>query len=333
MTAFIIRRLLFGIVLVFLASVLSFTILKLSPGQAVTGDFDPRLSKEYRDQQMRSMGLDRHPVRQYLDWLGVTVPVNSETRAGLLQGNLGQSFQYKQPVSKIVGSRIGATLTLNFAALLFTWLIAIPLGIYAAVHHHRWADKILSTVSFAGMSLPGFFLALLLLWIFASKFRFLPSGGLRDPVNHDAFTTWGKLLDYAHHLIVPVVVLAFGALAELQRISRGNMLEVLRMQYITTARAKGLSERKVVYKHALRNAVNPLVTILGFEFAALFGGAALMEIIINYPGMGMLLLESLRAKDQPLVMSLFLIGSVMLVVGNLLSEILLAMVDPRVTYA
>ena len=143
----------------------------------------------------------------------------------------------------------------------------------------------------------------------------------------------GKLLDYAHHLIVPVVVLAFGALAELQRISRGNMLEVLRMQYVTTARAKGLSEKKVIYKHALRNAVNPLVTILGFEFAALFGGAALMEIIINYPGMGVLLLEALRGKDQPLVLSLFLIGSVMLVIGNLLSEILLAIVDPRVSYA
>ena len=134
-------------------------------------------------------------------------------------------------------------------------------------------------------------------------------------------------------LILPVTVLAFGALAELQRITRGNMLETLRLQYVTTARAKGLSETKVIYKHALRNAVNPLITILGFEFAALFGGAALMEIVINYPGMGVLLLEGLRSKDQPLVMSLFLVASVMLVLGNLFAELLLALVDPRVSYA
>jgi peptide/nickel transport system permease protein len=333
MTAFIIRRLIFSVVLIFLSSVASFAILKASPGTAVSADFDPRLSKEYRDQQLRLLGLDRHPVRQYLDWLGITPPAGRDRPRGLLQGYLGDSIAYKQPVSKVIRSRIGATLTLNLCALVFTWMVAIPLGIYAAVKQYKWPDKLLSTTSFAGMSMPGFFLALLLLWIFASHYRLLPSGGLRDPVNHDLMTPTGKLLDYAHHLIVPVVVLAFGALAELQRISRGNMLEVLRMQYVTTARAKGLSERKVIYKHALRNAVNPLVTILGFEFAALFGGAALMEIIINYPGMGVLLLEALRAKDQPLVLSLFLIGSIMLVIGNLLAEILLAFVDPRVSYA
>jgi peptide/nickel transport system permease protein len=333
MRAFIIRRLIFGVVLIFLSSIVSFAILKASPGTAVTGDFDPRLSKEYREQQMRLAGLDRPIVRQYLDWLGVTDAPGGDKPHGLLQGFLGNSLMYKQPVSKVIGSRVAATLSLNLAAMLFTWLIAIPLGTWAAVKQYKWPDKVLSAISFAGMSMPGFFLALLMLWIFASHFRLLPPGGLRDPIYHDRLGTWGKLLDYAHHLIVPVVVLAFGALAELQRISRGNMLEVLRMQYVTTARSKGLSETKVIYKHALRNAVNPLVTILGFEFAALFGGAALMEIIINYPGMGVLLLEALRSKDQALVMSLFLIGSIMLVIGNLLAEILLAVVDPRVSYA
>jgi peptide/nickel transport system permease protein len=333
MTAFIIRRLIFGVVLIFLSSVASFAILKASPGTAVTADFDPRLSKEYREQQIRLLGLYRHPVRQYLDWIGITPPYGRETPRGLFQGYLGDSIMYKQPVSKVIGTRVGATLTLNLCALFFTWMVAIPLGIWAAVKQYKWPDKLLSTVSFAGMSMPSFFLALLILWIFASHFKLLPPGGLRDPINHDSLSFGGKLLDYAHHLIVPVVVLAFAALAELQRITRGNMLEVLRLQYVTTARAKGLSEKKVIYKHALRNAVNPLVTILGFEFAALFGGAALMELIINYPGMGVLLLDALRAKDQPLVLSLFLIGSVMLVIGNLLSEILLALVDPRVSYA
>jgi peptide/nickel transport system permease protein len=336
MTTYVIRRLLFGVVLILLSSIVSFTILKASPGSAVTADFDPRLSKAYRDQQMRLLGLDRHPVRQYLDWLGVSWLFSQkdreENRTGLLQGNLGQSFQYKQPVSKLIAARLPATLALNVFALTFTWLVALPLGIYAAVKQYKWPDKVLSTFSFMGMSMPGFFLALVLLWIFASKLQWLPAGGLRD-LDHDTYSPVGKLLDYGRHLIVPVVVLAFGALAELQRISRGNMLETLRLQYVTTARAKGLSEKKVVYKHALRNAVNPLVTILGFEFAALFGGAALLEIVINYPGMGVLLLEALRSKDQPVVMSLFLIGSVMLVLGNLLSELLLAIVDPRVSYA
>lgn len=336
MTTYVVRRLLFGVVLIFLSSIVSFTILKASPGTAVSGDFDPRLSRAYREQQMRSFGLDRHPVRQYLDWLGVSwffsPKDRDDKRAGLLQGNLGQSIQYKQPVATLIAARLPATLSLNLFALIFTWLVALPLGIYAAVKQYKWPDKILSTFSFMGMSMPGFFLALVLLWIFASKLQWLPAGGLRD-LNHDRYSTFGKLLDFGRHLIVPVVVLAFGALAELQRISRGNMLETLRLQYITTARAKGLSEKKVIYKHALRNAVNPLVTILGFEFAALFGGAALLEIVINFPGMGVLLLEALRSKDQPVVMSLFLIGSVMLVLGNLVSELLLAVVDPRVSYA
>jgi peptide/nickel transport system permease protein len=333
MKAYIIRRLSFGLALIFLSSIVSFTILKSSPGTSVTSDFDPRLSKEYRDQQMRLLGLDRHPVRQYLDWLGVSHLFNPNDRPGLLQGNLGMSFQYKQPVTTLISSRLPATLVLNIAAIVFTWGIAIPLGIYAAVKQYKWPDKLLSTISFMGMSLPGFFLALVLLWLFASRAHLLPPGGLRDPLNHDNLSYWGRMLDYAHHLLLPVTVLAFGALAELQRITRGNMLETLRMQYVTTARAKGLPENKVVYKHALRNAVNPLITILGFEFASLFGGAALLEIVINYPGMGVLLLEGLRSKDQPLVMSLFLIGSIMLVLGNLLAEILLAFVDPRVSYA
>jgi peptide/nickel transport system permease protein len=333
MTAFIIRRLIFGVALIFFASILSFAILKASPGTAVSSDFDPRLSAEYKAQQKRLLGLDRTPVRQYLDWLGLTPAPSSDKRHGLFQGYLGDSIQYKQPVSTLIAKRVGATLSLNLAALVFTWLVAIPLGIYASMKQHKWPDKVISLVSFAGMSMPGFFLALLLLWVFASHFHWLPPGGLRDPLRHDQMSLAGQIGDYARHLIVPVVVLAFGALAELQRICRGNMLEVLRMQYVTTARAKGLSENRVIYKHALRNAVNPLVTILGFEFAALFGGAALMEIIINYPGMGVLLLEALRSKDQPLVLSLFLIGSVMLVLGNLLAEILLAFVDPRVSYA
>jgi len=321
MKQYILRRLLFGVVLIFLASLVSFSILRASPGQVgATALDDPRLSQAYIDAQKRMYGLDKSPTSQYLHWM-----------AGLFRGDLGMSIMYNQPVTKVIGSRIGATLTLNFLTLFITWAVAIPLGIYAAVYQYRLPDKLISLLGFIGMSMPSFFLALVLLWLFASKVQWLPPGGLTD-LNHSSYSTGMQMLDYAKHLIVPVVVLTFGALASLQRVMRGNMLETLRLQYVTTARAKGLSERRVIYKHALRNAINPLITLLGFEFAALFGGAALMEIVINFPGMGMLLLDALRAKDQFLVMSLLLIGSILLVLGNLFAEILLAWVDPRVSY-
>jgi peptide/nickel transport system permease protein len=332
MRAYLIRRLIFAVVLVFLSTVLSFTILKASPGSAGGATFlDPRLSREYIEAQKRLFGLDRHPVRQYLDWLGVSHLADRTQAKGLLQGDLGLSFMYKQPAAEVIRPRLVRTLWLNIITLLFTWLVAIPMGVWAAVKQYRWPDKVLSVISFTGMSLPGFFMALVLLWIFCSHLHWLPPGGLSG-IDHDQMSTWGKLKDYVWHLVVPVGVLTFGALAGLQRIMRGNMLEILREQYVTTARAKGLPENRVIYKHALRNAINPLITILGFEFAGLFGGAALLENVINYPGMGQLILEALRAKDQTLVMATFLIGSVMLVIGNLLAEILLAWVDPRVSY-
>jgi peptide/nickel transport system permease protein len=332
MRAYIIRRLFFASILVWISTVISFGILKASPGKAVALDINPRLSREYLEAQERLFGLNRRPVAQYLSWLGVLRLFKSEERPGLLQGDLGLSIKYNQPVSRVIASRLPATLYLNLITIVFTWAIAIPLGIWAAVRQYKWPDRILSAMSFAGMSMPSFFMALLLLWIFCSRLGWLPPGGLKS-LDHDQMSFAGRMMDYFVHLIVPVVVLTFGALAGLQRVTRANMLEVLREQYVTTARAKGLDEKKVLYKHALRNAINPLVTLLGFEFAGLFAGAALLENVINYPGMGQLILEALRAKDQSLVMSTFLIGSIMLVLGNLLAEILLAFVDPRVSYA
>jgi len=331
MRSYIIRRCLFAVVLVFVATIISFTILKMSPGKAGAEDINPRLSKKYIEEQERIFGLNRSPVSQYLSWLGVMHLIGKDDRGGLIQGDLGLSLKYKQPVAKVIGPRLVATLMLNIVTLVFTWSVAIPLGIWAAVKQYKLPDKLLSLFSFTGMSLPGFFLALIMLWIFASHLQWLPSGGLVS-LDHDKMRLVPAMQDYLRHLIVPVVVLTFGALASLQRYARGNMLEVLREQYVITARAKGLSETCVIYKHALRNAINPLVTMLGFEFAGLFGGAALLENVINYPGMGQLILEALRAKDQSMVMSTFLIGSIMLVIGNLLAEILLAAVDPRVSY-
>jgi peptide/nickel transport system permease protein len=332
MTAYLIRRLLFGAALIFFSTIVSFTIIHASPGSSIVTD-DPTVSQQYIEQLRHMYGKDDPGWKQYCNWLGLSHLFSAKAGPGILQGSLGRSIRYAQPVATILPSRIKATLVLNIVTLLLSWMLAIPLGTYAAARQYRLPDKTATLFSFVGMSLPGFFLALLLLWLFASRVQWLPPGGFRDPLNHDLMSPTGRFLDYLRHLIIPVTVLTFGALAGLQRIARANMVETLGMQYITTARAKGVSEPLVIFKHALRNAVNPLVTLLGFEFAALFGGAALLENVVNFDGMGKLLLDALYNNDTELIMAVFLIGSIMLVLGNLVGEILLAWVDPRISHA
>ena len=322
MTSFIIRRLLIGLFLLWGASLMGFTIMKAAPGDYFDKlKMDTRVSKEYIELMRTEYRLDDHVLVQYGAWLSKFVRLD-----------FGYSFEYKLPASKVIGDRLLNTLIMNVFAILFTWSIAIPIGIYAAVHQYKIGDKILSALAFVGMSLPSFFSALLLLYVFSAVLGWLPSGGLRS-LDHDQLSIGGKIADYAQHLAIPVGVLTFMALAGLQRITRGNMLEVLRQQYIITARAKGVSERRVIYKHALRNAINPLITIFGYQFAAMLSGAALLEIIINYPGLGSLMLSAIRSQDQFLVMGGFMMGAIMLLVGNLLAEILLAVVDPRISYS
>ena len=211
-----------------------------------------------------------------------------------------------------------------------TWGAAIPLGIWAALRRNQWIDRTLSVFSFAAFSTPGFFLAVLVLYA-ASRWGVLPLGGMHSP-GYDDMSIVGKIRDTALHLVIPASVLSLSAMASLQRIMRGNMLGVLRQQYILAARAKGLPERVVIYRHALRNAFNPLVTLLGYEFAALLSGAALIEIVCSWPGLGSLLLTAVRAKDVYLVMSSTLLAGVLLIIGNVLSDILLTWVDPRIRY-
>ncbi len=322
MTSFILRRLLIGLLMLWAASLMGFCIMKSAPGDYFDRlKMDPRISQEYIQQLRHQYRLDENVLIQYIAWLKQFVRLD-----------FGYSFEFKLPVSRVIGDRLVNTLMLNIIAVILTWMVAIPIGIYAAVRQYSLGDKIISALSFVGMSLPGFFSALLLLYVFSAVLGWLPSGGLKS-LDHDQLSTTGQILDYARHLIIPAIVLSLTALAELQRITRGNMLEVLRQQYIITARAKGLSERKVIYKHALRNAINPLVTIFGYEFAALFSGAALLEIIINYPGLGSLMLQAIRSQDQFLVMGGFMMGAIMLLVGNLVAEILLAIVDPRISYS
>ena len=242
-------------------------------------------------------------------------------------GDMGYCTTGERVVDKLM-ERIPNTLLLTSFVIFFTWAVGIPLGIVAALHWRKPIDRILTLFSSIGMAIPSFFFALLLL-IFAVKTGWFPTGGLTS-YNHSEMNLGGKILDILHHLVLPVTVLFTISLSGLQRQMRGNLLDVLQSDYVKFARAKGLSENKVVYKHALRNAINPMVTLLGFEFASLLSGAALTEYVFQYPGLGRLILEAVMKSDINLVMASLMIGTIMLVLGNLLADILLKIVDPRV---
>lgn len=321
MTAYITRRLLILLPLLVVMSFVAFMFIQLAPGDYfATLRMNPQISDETIARLQAQYHMDEPALVQYAFWL-----------RNLLKLDLGYSISQKQPVTSVIGSRLFNTLLLSVSAILLTWLVAIPIGIYCAVHQYSLSDKFFSGLAFVGMSLPGFFLALLMLYFLGSEVGLLPIGGLKSS-NYDQLSSLEKVVDVLSHLMIPTTVLAIGGLASLQRIMRGNMLEVLRMQYITTARAKGLPENSVIYKHALRNAINPMVTIFGFELSTLLSGAALLEIVCGYPGLGQVMLEAVRSQDIFLVMGTMLIGGLLLVLGNLVADVLLAIVDPQVSY-
>ena len=320
----LLRRLLVSIPQLLLMSFITFLFIDLAPGDILAQyRFDPRISEETVREVEAKYRFDRPVIVQYGHWL---------LRA--LRGDLGYSFSRQADVSSVIVDRLFNTFILSFVSVLITWLVAVPLGIYAAVKQYSWGDRIMSVISYLGMSLPTFFVALLLmLFVYLGRdlplISMIPTSGMVS-ASHEQLSFFGKLADRALHMVIPVTVLTITALAGLQRISRGNMLEELRKQYVVTARAKGLPENRVVYRHALRNAINPLITLFGFEFSALLSGAALLEIIMNWPGLGSLMLSAVQTQDTFLVMGSLLLGGLMLIIGNLLADILLVIIDPRV---
>jgi len=320
MLRYVIKRILISIPLLFAMSLMTFVLMQVTPGNFFdTLKLDPQISSETIARYEKLYYLDKPLFEQYFQWI-----------KNLLKLNLGYSFFYNCPVYKIIASRLFNTFVLSLSSLILTWCLAIPLGIWAAVRRNRFIDRILSMSSFVGLSIPSFFLAMLLLY-FASRTGILPLGGMRS-VNYENFSALGKFVDLLRHLEIPSIVISLASIASLQRVMRGNMLEVLRQQYILSARAKGLPENRVVYRHALRNAINPLITIFGYHFSSLLSGAALIEIICNWPGIGTVMLTAVRPKDVYLVMASMLMGGVLLLLGNLLSDCLLAWVDPRIRY-
>ncbi|HAV42729.1 TPA: ABC transporter substrate-binding protein [bacterium] len=320
MTSYIFRRLLLSIPMLIGMSFVTFMFIQLAPGDYFDSmKSNPLISEETIERYKAQYHLDRHPLIQYGCWL-----------KSLLGGDLGYSFTWMIPVWDVIKGRLFNTLILSVSSILFAWLIALPIGIYAAVHQYSWRDRFFSFLSFIGMSIPNFFFALLLLYL-ASITGILPLGGMRS-INYPSLTPFGKIWDLLRHLVIPTIVIGTSSVASLQRLMRGNMLEVLRSQYITMARAKGLPENRIIYWHAARNAINPMVTIFGYELSGLLSGAALTENICNWPGLGSLMLEAVRAQDLFLVMGSMLMGGVLLIAGNLVADILLVWVDPRIRY-
>jgi peptide/nickel transport system permease protein len=324
---YILKRSIQAIITLFLASILCFAIIQLSPGNFLdTLKQNPKITPQRIQELKDQFGLSDNKdfaslTNQYFKWLWQA-----------LQGNLNFSMLYFQPVSLLIGQRIRATLELAIASIIVTWAVAIPLGIIGAVNQNKFIDKFLRVLSYTAQGFPSFVTSLSLLIVAQICSPLLPVGG-RTSINHEELSWFGQLVDILWHMILPTIALTITGFAGLQRITRGELLDVLRQDYIQTARAKGLSENRVIYVHALRNAINPLVTLLGFEFASLLSGAFIAEFFFNWPGLGKLILTAVTAKDLYLVMGSLMIGAIMLIVGNLLADLLLKFVDPRIKLA
>jgi len=314
---YILKRILQTIPLLILVSLISFFIIRLSPVDPLAElKLNPSISKETLQKETKRLGLDKPIYVQYFLWAKAFV-----------RGDLGVCSTGESVAAKLK-ERIPNTLLLTVLVIFLTWAVGVPLGILAAIKWKTPFDRMLTVLTSIGMAIPSFFFAILLL-IFAVKTGWFPVGGLTS-YNFNDMNLFGKTMNITHHLILPITVLFTISLAGLQRQMRANLLDVLESDYVKFARAKGLSEFKVLYKHALRNAINPMITLLGFEFASLLSGAALTEYVFQYPGLGRLILEAVLKSDINLVMASLMMGAVMLILGNLLADILLIITDPRI---
>ncbi len=296
----------------------SFVVIKLAPGDYLTQlELNPSISKETIRELRELYGLNKNIFLQYIYWL-----------KNALFFNLGYSFAYHKPVLDLIEERLLNTLELTVTSFLLSWLISVPLGIVAAVYRGNWLDKAIVFFSLFGISVPNFFLAFLLMF-FAAKTGLFPIGGVVSQ-NYEALPLWGKILDRLWHMAVPLTVLVIGSIAGLLRLVRSTVLEELSKDYVRLAIAKGLPYRRVVLKHAFRNALNPFLTLIGFDVANLLSGAALIEIITAWPGMGRLMFDAVMSQDLFVVMGSLYIGGIMLLLGNLISDVLLAVNDPRI---
>ena len=321
MRTYVLRRFLQVIPLLIGISALTFVLLQLAPGDFLnTVAEDPSISAETLAAMRHRFGLDRPWYVQYGMYLEKV----------FFHFDFGESFPRHQPVFVVLREGVANTLLLAGAAAVVTWGLAIPLGVWAASRQYSNADKALSVFGVLGLSIPEVLSGLLLLML-AARTGWFPIGGMRS-IDWDDLSAGGKALDLLRHLVLPALVVGLTPLAGRMRQMRGNLLDVLRLDYVTTARAKGLDEHVVVYKHAVRNAINPLITLFGYTLGALVSGSLVAEIIFSWPGLGRITFDAILAQDQYLVLGGVLMASLMLVLGNLVADLLLAVADPRIAY-
>lgn len=305
---------LFGITL------LTFGIMHLAPGDPtdLQTTLNPKVSAQAKENLRKLYGLDRPLHIQYLDWLRRFVTLD-----------LGRSFVDGEPVSRKILERLPVTVTINLLTLAVIVLVAFPIGILSATRQYSWMDKATTLFVYIGFSLPSFWLALLLMLLFGVSLGWLPLSGYQS-LTAAQLSPLERLIDWARHLILPVLTASLIGLAGYSRYLRSEMLEVIRQDYIQTARAKGLSERQVIYKHALRNALIPVVTLMGLELPTLIGGSVIIETIFAIPGIGQLSFQSVLARDYPVIMGLTVFAAALTLIGNLLADLSYAWVNPRI---
>jgi peptide/nickel transport system permease protein len=320
MIGYLMRRLAGLVPMLIGISFVSFLVIQLAPGSPVERmtDLNPKASPEVRERLEKAFGLDQPIHVQYVRWLG-----------RLVRADFGTSFASdRRPVIDKIRDALPWTLLLNTLELLLILTVGIPIGVYSAVHPYSASDRVTTVFVFLGFAMPTFWIALLCMLLFGVKLGWLPISGIQS-LDHARLHGAAWIWDLVSHLILPVTVSALTGLAGISRYMRSSMLEIVRQDYVTTARAKGLSERSVIYRHALRNALLPVITILGLSLPGLIGGSVIFETIFAIPGMGRLFFDSVLARDYPLVMGVLIIGAVLTLLGNVLADVSYAIADPR----
>jgi peptide/nickel transport system permease protein len=328
MTTYIIRRILLLFPTLLGITLLTFFLIRMAPGNAALlkgGEGENgahAMTAEQREETIKLYGLDKPPYIAYLDWLSKVVRLD-----------FGESFKDHRSVSAKIGERLGLTISLAGSALIISYLIAIPLGVAAALKRGQFVDRTISFVVFVLYSIPSFVAALLLILFVAGGdyLDLLPMYGINS-INASEMGNFQWLRDRIFHMILPVFCLTYASLASISRYARVSMLEALGQDFVRTARAKGLSERLVIFRHALRNALIPIITVFALELPVLIGGAVIVESIFTLPGMGQLMLQALEARDEPVIMGITTLAAVVTLLGYLLADILYVVVDPRISY-
>ena len=318
---YLIKRLLLMIPLFIGITIISFGVINLAPGSPIdlATDLNPKATAEVKERMRAFYGLDKPLHVQYWNWLSRLVTLD-----------FGNSFSADgRKVADKILERMPITIFLNVASLAIILLAAVPLGVLSASYQHSLFDKVTTVLVFIGFAVPHFWLALLLMILFGVQLGWLPISGLKS-LNYEYLPFAAQIWDRVSHLILPIFISASGGLAGLSRYMRSNMLEVIRQDYITTAKSKGLATRTVIFKHAMRNALLPVITILGLSIPGLIGGSVIFETIFAIPGMGQLFYASVMARDYPTIMGILVIGAVLTLVGNLVADLSYALADPRI---